>query len=77
MALSGPVLANLIVDNIKGSNPDLDAASQAKLLASWTQVANAIVQHITTSGMVTVNGVTGTGSPTGPFPILNQPGIIS
>ena len=77
MALSGDVLGQAIVTALASYQTGLSTAEKAQQLATWKLVATAIVTHITTSGVVTTTGVTGTGTPGGPLPITAQPGVIT
>jgi hypothetical protein len=54
----------------------LSASEITALEDAWKNVCNTHVNHLTSNTVVstTVTGVTGTGSPTGPFPIVSQPG---
>lgn len=74
MALSKSTIQSTITDalNAQYGQPE-DAAEQAKFSAA---MADAIFKILTVQAAVTVNGVTTTGAPGGPLPIVNQPGVI-
>lgn len=75
-ALSESGCASLIVTNLKSENNKIDATEETRLTTYWTAICKGILDHIKTSGVVTttVNGVTGSGTPGGPLPIVAQPG---
>ncbi len=77
MALSGDVLGQAIVTALASYQTGLSTAEKASQLATWKLVATAIVTHITTNGVVSTTGVTGTGPDGGPLPITAQPGVIT
>jgi hypothetical protein len=77
MALNGDLLGEEIAAAIASSQPGLNESEQAAQLAAWKLIANAIVLHIQTNGVVLTTGTTGSGTPGGPLPITAQPGVIT
>lgn len=78
--LNGTVLGNAIfnaIKSIEGSIPTNEPITDEKRKEIWIAVATEIVSHIQSNGQVISNGATGVGTPGGPLPILNLPGIIS
>lgn len=71
---TGSTWANSIVAGIDQTG--LNASEKSALLAAWTNICNTHISHITSNALITVTttGVTGTGSPGGPLPIVVQPG---
>ncbi len=78
--LNGDILGNAIFDAIKSVEatiPPDEPISDDKRRELWRAIANQIVSHITSLGVVTSNGATGVGTPGGPLPIIGLPGQIS
>lgn len=49
---TGPLLATEIVTAIVELDPTMTPAAKAKLIASWTAIANALILHITLNALV-------------------------
>jgi len=64
--MNAAAMAALIVQGIKQTNGNVDAAQEALLIAHWTPICNAIITHIQTAAVVTTT-VAG-GSSSGPHP---------
>jgi hypothetical protein len=77
MALNGATLGQEIVTALSTIQPGLSSEEQATQLAAWQAIANAIVLHFQTNGVVLTTGTTGSGTPGGPLPITSQPGVIT
>jgi len=78
LAGSGTVLGDAIVTALQGVDPSMSESAIAQLKTSWEAVGQAIVEHIVANALVSVttttSGVTGSGPPGGPLPIVAQPG---
>ena len=77
MALNGDLLGEEIATAIAASQPGLNSEELAAQLAAWKLIANVIVLHFQTNGVVLTTGTTGSGTPGGPLPITSQPGVIT
>jgi len=72
---TGSTWANTIISGIDQTG--LNASEKALLLSAWQNICNSHISHITSNALITVatTGVTGSGPPGGPLPIVAQPGI--
>lgn len=64
MALSASTAADLVVQQLKATNPKIDGAQEAKMKSEWTAIFTGLFNHITSSGQVTtiVSGGSSSGS---------------
>lgn len=66
MALDGDLLGTQIVAAIKTEQPQNGSpAEEAKLLATWQKIGNAIVDHITSNAIVNTTGTVTSGAGSG------------
>lgn len=79
MALNSTTWATTIRSALQGAGyfDDLTDAEKNVVENGWKILLGAHVTHITGNAVTLTTGVTGTGSPGGPLPIVSQPGVIT
>lgn len=77
MALAGTASTwrDAIVANLDLTG--LSVAEENIVKSAWLNICSTHITHITGNSLTLTTGVTGTGSPGGPLPIVVQPGVIT
>lgn len=55
----------------------MSPTEEALVKDAWLAICQTHITHITTNALVSTTGVTSTGTPGGPLPIVSQPGVIT
>ncbi len=74
MALSKSTMKQTIIDAMQSYMGD--AEDEDKRADFAEAIADAFLDILKNQAAVKVDGVTGTGGPVGPYPIVAQPGVI-
>ena len=79
MALNAAAWKTAIIFSMEsaGSLAGLTQAEKDSIEDAWDIICQAHVNHITSNAVTLTTGVTGTGSPGGPLPIVTQPGVVT
>ena len=60
--MDATVCATAVVTNLKTQNVEIAGTNQAQLITMWTQICQALIDHIKNNAVVTVTGVQTGGS---------------